>query len=123
MVRIYYIFSTYELPFTTGRLTEKDCIRAINDGLAPSEMSTYMIGTFFSTIGNDYLTFSQFCLMFNLWNWWKIADADASGTINFDEWNAHIDTMPGNNLVRRNVDIFHIATLDEILATKKVKKS
>jgi len=55
--RVYYIFANYELPFTTGRLMQKDMIRAIDNGLAPSDMDKLVIMKLFEAIQQDYLTF------------------------------------------------------------------
>jgi len=74
ITRLYYIFATYELPFKTGRLKEKDMLRSIEQGLAPSDMPISVINRIFDVYhdpdnlyNKDYLVFPEFVMYWHIY--------------------------------------------------------
>lgn len=122
-MRIFYIFAAYEIPFTSGMLKEKDCMRAIDSGAAPSDMPGFIISSMFDAIldpaspGNtNYMVFPQFALYWHIYIEFLVADSDMNNVLSLDGFKYMIDNYPGSELIRKNIDDFYHPTEDEVIA-------
>lgn len=90
VIRYYYFFEEFEVPFNDGQLQLKDILRAIDDQSVPTQLNPATCKDMFAVVGKPYITFPQFAGLQRIHRFMMKYDEENPGYLNPDEFMALI---------------------------------